>query len=222
MTEAIRVVLVDDQALVRAGFAMILSVEEDIEIVGEAGDGSQAVAVVDEVRPDVVLMDVQMPTVDGIEATRQITSGTASSKIVMLTTFDDDDHLFDALDAGASGFLLKNCPPNDLVNAIRLAASGHSLLAPEVTSRVIARSSGRHDSGAGSGQAHPGLDELTDREQETLVLMARGMSNAEIAAEMFVSGATVKSHVSRILTKLQVRDRVHAVIVAHQAGLMDA
>ncbi len=209
------VLLVDDQDLIRKGFSMILGVEDDIDVIGEARDGAEAVAKVAELRPDVVLMDVQMPGVDGIEATRQVVEAHPSTRVVILTTFDDDQYLFDALDAGASGFLLKNCPADDLINAIRLAAGGHSLLAPEVTERVIARSS------RGSHTADPRLDDLTERERDVLVAMAKGMSNAEIAQALFVSPATVKSHVSHVLAKLDARDRVQAVITAYRAGLMD-
>ena len=212
----VRVLLADDQELVRAGFSMILEVEPDVEVVGEARDGAEAVRQVAALRPDVVLMDVQMPGTDGIQATERVVAEHPGTRVLILTTFDDDDYLFAALQAGASGFLLKNCPPEDLVNAIRLAAQGHALLAPEVTQRVIARSTGR----AGRAAAHD-LEELTERERDVLMALARGLSNAEIAAEMFVSAATVKSHVSRILTKLDARDRVQAVIAAYESGLMD-
>lgn len=213
---SIRVLLVDDQELVRAGFRMILSVEDDLEVVGEAGDGAAALAAVAEHRPDVVLMDVQMPGVDGITATEQVVAGHEGVAVLILTTFDDDEYLFSALRAGASGFLLKNCPPDDLVAAIRLAAEGHALLAPEVTRRVVARSTGTTPR-----TPHPRLGDLTDRERDVLVALARGLSNAEIAQELVVSAATVKTHVSRVLTKLGVRDRVQAVIAAYESGLMD-
>lgn len=210
-----RVLLVDDQELIRAGFSMILEVETDIEVVGEARDGDEALRQVAALKPDVVLMDVQMPGTDGITATARIAQDHPDTRVLILTTFDDDEYLFAALQAGASGFLLKNCPPEDLVSAIGLAAQGHALLAPEVTQRVIARSTGRSRSDASV------LDDLTERERDVLKALGRGLSNAEIAAEMFVSGATVKSHVSRILTKLGARDRVQAVIVAFESGLMD-
>ncbi len=216
MSAPTTVLLVDDQELVRVGFSMILEVEPDIEVVGEARDGAEAVQQVADLKPDVVLMDVQMPGTDGISATDLIKSDHPGSRILILTTFDDDDYLFAALKAGASGFLLKNCPPEDLVQAIRLAAEGHALLAPEVTQRVIERSTAGHDR-----REDTRLGDLTERERDVLVAMARGMSNAEIAADLFVSGATVKSHVSRILTKLGARDRVQAVIAAHESGLMD-
>lgn len=209
------VLLVDDQDLIRKGFTMILDAEDDIDVVGEASDGAEALRQVAALRPDVVLMDVQMPGVDGIEATRSIVAAHSDTRIVILTTFDDDQYLFDALNAGASGFLLKNCPADDLVNAIRLAAGGHSLLAPEVTERVIARSA------RSARAADPRLEGLTEREHDVLVAMAKGMSNAEIAQALFVSPATVKSHVSHVLAKLDARDRVQAVITAYESGLME-
>lgn len=214
----VRVVLVDDQELIRAGFRMILSVEPGLEVVGEAGDGAAAVATVAELRPDVVLMDVQMPGTDGITATEAIVAAHDDVAVLILTTFDDDDYLFSSLRAGATGFLLKNCPPDDLVAAIHQAAQGHALLAPEVTRRVIARSTDR--AARTEHQPDPRLAELTDRERDVLVAMARGLSNAEIADELVVGAATVKSHVSHVLTKLGVRDRVQAVIAAYESGLM--
>ncbi|ANS79061.1 DNA-binding response regulator, LuxR family [Serinicoccus hydrothermalis] len=224
-TQPLRLLLVDDQPLLLQGFAMILSTEPDLEVVGQATDGRQAVDAVREHRPDVVLMDVQMPVLDGIEATRRIVADHPEVRVVILTTFDRDDYLFDALQAGASGFLLKNADAEDLVDAVHAAAEGHALLAPEVTMRVIARMA------AGGGPAAPSrppapaedgdaLPELTGREREVLRMMARGLSNAEIAAEAFVSEATVKTHVSNVLAKLVVRDRVQAVIAAYEAGLV--
>lgn len=222
----VRVLLVDDQPLLLQGFSMILSVEDDLEVVGQATDGERAVVAVAELEPDVVLMDVQMPRLDGIEATRRIVAEHPAVRVVILTTFDRDDYLFDALAAGASGFLLKNADPDDLVDAVRAAAHGHALLAPEVTRRVIERSTGQ-DTGAAPGAGSPGgaregipLPSLTQREREVLVLVARGLSNAEIAREVYVSEATVKTHVSNVLAKLGVRDRVQAVVAAYEAGLV--
>jgi DNA-binding NarL/FixJ family response regulator len=220
-----RVLLVDDQALVRSGFRMILSVEPDLEVVGEAADGAEAVRVARAERPDVILMDVQMPGTDGIEATRQVVAEDLA-KVVILTTFDRDDYLFDALDAGASGFLLKNAEPEALVDAVRAVAGGHALLAPEVTKRVIARMTAGDAREAAAQQAQPapppGLDLLTEREREVLVLVAEGLSNAEVAARLVVGEATVKTHVSNVLAKLHLRDRVQAVVWAHRAGLIPA
>ncbi|GAA4879175.1 response regulator transcription factor [Serinicoccus chungangensis] len=221
-TPPLRVLLVDDQPLLLQGFSMILSTEPDVEVVGQAGDGREALAAVAAHRPDVVLMDVQMPVLDGIEATRRIVTEHPDVKVVILTTFDRDDYLFDALEAGASGFLLKNAEADDLVDAVRAAAEGHALLAPEVTMRVIGRMAGG-PAGAGAGPAgdpETALPQLTEREREVLRMMARGLSNAEIAAEAFVSEATVKTHVSNVLAKLLVRDRVQAVIAAYEAGLV--
>ncbi|GAA2070882.1 response regulator transcription factor [Aeromicrobium halocynthiae] len=214
MTDRTSVLLVDDQELIRKGFAMILDVEDDIVVVGEARDGADAVRKVAQLAPDVVLMDVQMPDMDGIAATERIVAEHPATRVVILTTFDDDEYLFASLEAGASGFLLKNCPPDELVQAI--GREGHSLLAPEVTQRVIERSTSR-----APRERDPRLETLTDRERDVLVAMARGQSNAEIAAGLFVSSATVKSHVSSILAKVQARDRVQAVILAHESGLMD-
>jgi DNA-binding NarL/FixJ family response regulator len=214
MTGRRRVVLADDQALVRTGFRMILSVEDDIEVVGEAADGAEAVDVVRRLRPDVVLMDVQMPGTDGVQATAQVVAD-GDTKVVVLTTFDRDDYLFDALRAGASGFLLKNTAPEDLVDAIRSVAAGHALLAPEVTRRVIARFASR-----GVGYRPDLLESLTEREREVLVLVAHGLSNAEIAARLVLGEATVKTHVSRVLMKLGLRDRVQAVVFAYECGLV--
>jgi DNA-binding NarL/FixJ family response regulator len=209
-----RVLLVDDQDLVRAGFRMILSVEPDIEVVGEASDGARAVELATELRPDVVLMDVQMPGLDGIAATQQIVAADAG-RVVILTTFDRDDYLFESLGAGASGFLLKNTAPEDLVEAIQVVHSGHALLAPEVTRRVIKRFTG------GERVYRPDLlENLTEREREVLGLIARGLTNTEIATQLYVGEATVKTHVSRILLKLGLRDRVQAVVFAYECGLV--
>ncbi len=223
----VKVLLVDDQPLLLQGFSMILSVEDDIEVVGQVADGEAAVGAVEALRPDVVLMDVQMPVLDGIEATRRIVAEHPDVRVVVLTTFDRDDYLFDALAAGASGFLLKNADPDELVAAVRDVAHGHALLAPEVTRRVIARSVAPAVPAPAAAEGERGADaipeplpDLTQREREMLRMVARGMSNGEIAAEAFVSEATVKTHVSNILAKLGVRDRVQAVVAAYEAGLV--
>ncbi|MEJ5915955.1 response regulator transcription factor [Pseudokineococcus sp. 1T1Z-3] len=210
-----RVLLVDDHALVRSGFRMILEVEPDLEVVGEAADGRAAVEAAAALAPDVVLMDVQMPVLDGVAATEQVVAA-GTSRVVVLTTFDRDDHLFAALRAGASGFLLKNADPDDLVSAVRAVARGHALLSPEVTRRVVERFT------APSGAAYRPelLAELTHRERGVLRLVARGLSNAEVAAELVLGEATVKTHVSRVLLKLGVRDRVQAVVLAYESGLV--
>lgn len=224
-TAVLRILVVDDQALMRSGFSMMLGVEPDLEVIGDAADGAEAVEMCRRLRPDVVLMDVQMPGTDGIEATRLITAE-ALSKVLILTTFDRDDYLFDALRAGASGFLLKNSDPEDLVDGVRAVGHGHALLAPEVTRRVIERlttpvpSDGRAPSPAGAGSRPPALDLLTARETEVLRLVARGLSNAEIAQKLVVGEATVKTHVSACLSKLHLRDRVQAVVLAYEAGLV--
>lgn len=231
MTAPLRVLLVDDHAVMRAGFRMILEAEGDIEIVGEADNGRDAVAAAVQLRPDVVCMDVQMPDMDGIEATRLITAAPdVACAVVIVTTFDRDDYLFRALEAGASGFLLKNAGPEDLVTAVRVAAAGDALLAPAVTKRVIERFAMRADDGASSVSATPASRgdvpavpeiavELTDRESEVLQLLAGALSNAEIAAALFIGEATVKTHVSNLLQKLGARDRVAAVVYAHRHGL---
>ncbi|MFE9747335.1 LuxR family two component transcriptional regulator [Saccharothrix saharensis] len=219
MTAPLRVVLADDQDLVRAGFRVILGTEDDIEVVGEARDGVEAVAVVGRLQPDVVLMDVQMPGVDGLEATRRILGPDGAGhpiKVVILTTFDREDYLFEALRAGASGFLLKNASPEDLVDSVRVVARGDALLSPEVTRRVIARFTA--PSPATPARRPP---ELTDREFEVLVHLARGASNAEIAAALYLGETTVKTHVSRILAKLDLRDRTHAVVFAYEHGIVE-
>ena len=216
------VALVDDQDLVRTGFRMILSVEDDIELVGEAADGLAATKLVEQLSPDVVLMDVQMSTMDGIEATRRIVAS-SDTRVVILTTFERDDYLFAALDAGASGFLLKSCSADELVAAIRNVAEGHALRAPKMTRSLIERFTAeraRESAPRTTAVAEPGLDELTDRERDVLVLIAEGRSNAEIAEELVVGTATVKTHVSRILTKLGLRDRVQAVVLAYRSGLV--
>ncbi|MCH8611517.1 response regulator transcription factor [Arsenicicoccus dermatophilus] len=218
--QALRVLLADDQALVRSGFTLMLSVEEDLEVVGEAANGQIALEQARALRPDVVLMDVQMPVLDGIQATRQIVAEGLAT-VLILTTFDDDDYLFDGLQAGASGFLLKNADPDQLVDAVRAVGHGHALLAPEVTRRVIARMTAvAAGAGAGAGRHTAAVASLTDREREVLVLVARGRSNAEIAQELYVGEATVKTHVSNCFAKLQVRDRVQAVVAAYESGLV--
>ncbi len=211
----IRVLLVDDQHLVRGGFRMILQAEDDLTVVGEATNGKEAVDLVARAAPDVVLMDVQMPVMDGLAATRAITA-TGGPAVLILTTFDRDDYLFEALRAGASGFLLKNAPPEDLVAAVRTVAEGNGLLAPEVTRRVIAEF-GR---GRGAPAPPPEIGHLTERELEVLRLLAEGLSNAEIAERLYLGEATVKTHVSNLLLKLQLRDRVKAVVYAYEHGIV--
>jgi DNA-binding NarL/FixJ family response regulator len=216
---SIRVLLVDDQALIRAGFRMILDAEEDMEVVGECADGTQAVDSVRRLKPDVVLMDIRMPEMDGIEATRLIAGGEGAGvpRVLMLTTFDLDEYVYDALRAGASGFLLKDVPAEQLVDGIRVIAQGDALLAPSVTKRLIQEFS---RSTATQRAAPTSLDDLTPREMEVFKLIARGMSNAEIAAELIVSETTVKTHVARVLMKLGVRDRVQAVVLAYESGVV--
>jgi DNA-binding NarL/FixJ family response regulator len=212
----IRVLLADDQLLVRAGLRTILQEEPDIEVVGEAGDGDQAVAGCASLRPDVVLMDVRMPRVDGLEATRRIGAAAEAPRIVILTTFDLDEYVYAALKAGASGFLLKDADADELVRAIRVAAAGDALLAPSVTRRLIARFSGRGVERPSA--AHQAA--LTEREREVLTLVARGLSNGEIATRLFLGETTVKTHVSHLLDKLGLRDRVQAVVLAYESGLV--
>jgi DNA-binding NarL/FixJ family response regulator len=214
---SLSVLIVDDQALVRAGFRMILDAEEDIDVAGEAADGADAVAEAQRLKPDVILMDVRMPQVDGIEATRRVLAGGLDTKVVMLTTFDMDEYVYDALRAGASGFLLKDVPPEQLVAGIRAVAQGDALLAPSVTRRVIEEFVRRPP--ASVQTMPPEVAELTARELEVLQLVAKGLSNAEIAKELFVSETTVKTHVAHVLTKLAVRDRVQAVVLAYECGL---
>jgi DNA-binding NarL/FixJ family response regulator/class 3 adenylate cyclase len=217
--ERLSILIVDDQALVRAGFRMILDAEDDVEVVGEASNGTEAIDEVRRLRPDIVLMDVRMPELDGIEATRRLLADEdAQTKIVMLTTFDMDEYVYEALRAGASGFLLKDVPPEQLVEGIRAVGSGEALLAPSITRRVIEEFVRRPPETARTPP--PELAELTERELEVLKLIARGLSNAEIAKELFVSETTVKTHVSRILMKLQLRDRVQAVVFAYESDLI--
>jgi DNA-binding NarL/FixJ family response regulator len=216
-----RVLIVDDEELVRTGLRLILDAEPDLDVVGTASDGRQALAEVPRLLPDVVLMDIRMPGLDGLEATRRLLTGPdpARCKVVILTTFDVDEHVYEALRAGASGFLLKDVPADQLAHAIRVAAAGEALLAPSVTRRLITAFA-RQAPPEAAGARVAGLAELTERETEVLTLLAEGLSNAEIAARLFVGEATVKTHVARILTKLGVRDRVQAVIAAFRAGLV--
>ena len=213
----IRVAIADDQELVRTGFALILDSEPDIEVVGGAANGREAVTMCRSTRPDVVLMDIRMPEMDGIAATRELLDDDACpTRVLILTTFDLDEYVYDAVTAGASGFLLKDTPADDLVKAVRVVASGDALLAPSVTRRLIERFTSETNSYAST----PGLDDLTERETEVLALMARGHSNQEIATALFLGETTVKTHVSRVLMKLGVRDRVQAVIAAYESGLV--
>ncbi|MEV4427230.1 response regulator [Streptomyces sp. R-07] len=212
----IRVVVADDQELVRSGFAMILDAQPDIEVVAEAGDGTEAVEAVRRLAPDVALLDIRMPRTDGIEACRTI-SAESACRTVMLTTFDTDAYVYEALHAGASGFLLKDVRRDDLVHAVRVVAAGDSLLAPSVARRLV-----EQYTAGGPRRTDPRLDVLTGRERETLLLLARGLSNAEIAAELVVSDHTVKTHVGNVLAKLGLRDRIQAVICAYESGLVAA
>ena len=216
----IRVAVVDDEALVRRGLTLLLRLEPELEVVGEAADGAAAVALVRRERPDVVLMDIRMPGTDGLTATRTLMAdpGTASTRVLILTTFDQDDYVFAAIRAGASGFLLKDTPPDQLLSAIHVVADGDALLAPAVTRRLIEEFVRRSPTVPPVPSAH--LDLLTDRETEVLRAVARGRSNAEIAAELFISYATAKTHVSRLLTKLQVRDRAQLVMLAYENGIV--
>ncbi|MBV8930983.1 MAG: response regulator transcription factor [Kutzneria sp.] len=213
----IRVLLVDDQELMRMGFRMVLSAQEDLEVIGEAGDGLEAVRLTNELRPDVVLMDVRMPVLDGVEATKRIAEADAA-KVLVMTTFDLDEYALAALRYGASGFLLKDTPPADLVSALRSVASGDAVVSPSVTRRLLDRFIG--SSGGGQLQDSAVLDALTEREREVLTLIAKGLSNTEIAGKLFLSEATVKTHVGRILAKLGLRDRVQAVVLAYETGLV--
>jgi DNA-binding NarL/FixJ family response regulator len=210
------VLVADDQELVRAGFRMILETQADIQVAGEAGDGVEAVAATRRLRPDVVLMDIRMPNLDGLQATKQVVAAGSGSRVVILTTFDLDEYVYQALAAGASGFLLKNAPPEQLISAVRVIAAGDGLLSPQVTRRVIEQFTRLPPPPSDSAA----LEGLTDREREVLKLIARGLSNAEIAAQLFVSDATVKSHVAHLLAKLQLRDRVQAVVLAYESGLI--
>jgi DNA-binding NarL/FixJ family response regulator len=212
------VLLVDDQALVRAGFRMIVDAEQDLTVVGEAGNGAEAIEAARRTNPDVVLMDIRMPEMDGVEATRRLTPGGA--KVLILTTFDLDEYVVDALRAGASGFLLKDVPPEQLVEAIRVVAAGDALLAPSVTRKLLDRFAAKLPAADAGARAR--LDALTEREREVLTSIARGLSNAEIAAQLFVDVTTVKTHVSHVLMKLELRDRVQAVVFAYENGVVEA
>ncbi|HSS08498.1 MAG TPA: response regulator transcription factor [Acidimicrobiales bacterium] len=220
---SIRVLIADDQTLVRTGFRMILEAEDDLDVVGEAADGEQAVEEARRLRPDVILMDIRMPRMDGVEATRRLANPSGhdpdgGAHVLILTTFDLDEYVVEALRAGASGFLLKDTPPEDLVVAIRVVAAGEALLAPSVTRRLLDRFAELPSS---TELAAPvGLDQLTERELDVLRQMARGLSNAEIATELYVSETTVKTHVGRVLMKLGLRDRVQAVVLAYESGLV--
>jgi DNA-binding NarL/FixJ family response regulator len=214
---SIRVLIADDQALVRSGFRLIIDARDDLEVVGEAEDGAEAVRLAAELDPDVILLDIRMPNVDGIEATRAIVASGSRARVLVLTTFDLDEYVYGAIRAGASGFLLKDVRPPDLIDAIRLVARGNALLGPTVTQRLLARFA---EPDTGEGGAAAALASLTDRERVILRLLAEGLSNAEIAAELVISETTVKTHVSNLLRKLRVRDRVQAVIVAYQSGLV--
>jgi DNA-binding NarL/FixJ family response regulator len=214
----IRVLLCDDQALVRSGFRMILDAREDIEVVGEAEDGSKGIELAQQLDPDVILMDVRMPNLDGVEATRLLVARGVRARIVILTTFDLDVYVYEAIRAGASGFLLKDVQPAQLVDAIRVVAAGEALLAPSVTRRLLDRFA--YTLPGDETKAPPSLESLTERELEVLKLLAGGLSNAELAETLFLSETTVKSHISSVLRKLDLRDRVQAVVLAYEAGLV--
>jgi DNA-binding NarL/FixJ family response regulator len=215
----IRVLIADDQALVRGGFRMILEAQKDMEVVGEADDGHEAVAQARELRPDVVLMDIRMPELDGLEATRRLMSDGDDIRVLILTTFDLDEYVYEAMKTGASGFLLKDVPPERLAEAVRVVAAGDALLAPAITRRLIEGFVRRPAPGT---RTPTELSRLTERELDVLKLVARGLSNVEIASSLFVSEATVKTHVTHILAKLSLRDRVQAIVLAYESGLVQA
>jgi DNA-binding NarL/FixJ family response regulator len=221
VSQPIRVVIADDQQLVRTGFRLILDAEDDLDVVAEAGDGLEAVKVVRRERPDVVLMDIRMPELNGIEATRRIIDAGIRTRVLMLTTFDLNEYVYEALRAGASGFLLKDTPAEQLAEGVRVVARGDALLAPSVTRRLLDEFARPPTETPATRPAPAGLDELTARELEVFRLIARGKSNAEIAADLFVSETTVKTHVARVLMKLGVRDRVQAVVLAYESGVVD-
>ncbi|MET9417478.1 response regulator transcription factor [Streptomyces klenkii] len=219
MTDSpVRVLLVDDQPLVRSGLRVIMADHPDLEVVGEASTGAEAVQLVGDIRPDVVVMDIRMPGMDGIEATRLITAGPAAARVLVLTTFDEDDHVYGALRAGASGFMVKDMALDDILAAIRVVAAGDALIAPGVTRRLIAEFAGRPE--AAPARSSRLVEGITEREREVLTLVGRGRSNTEIAEDLFITVATAKSHVSRLLTKLGARDRVQLVITAYEMGLV--
>ena len=213
----IRVLIADDQALVRGGFRLILDAQQDIEVVGEASDGREALVQARELAPDVVLMDIRMPELDGLEATRRLLSRDGDCRVLILTTFDLDEYVYEAMKAGASGFLIKDVRPEQLAEAVRVVSSGEALLAPVITRRLIEQFVSRPRPSPGAPHQ---LEELSERELEVLKLIARGCSNDEIAVELFVTRATVKTHVTHILTKLRIRDRVQAVVLAYESGLV--
>lgn len=215
---AVRVLLADDQPLVRAGLRVLISDTPDIEVVGEAGTGAEAVQMARDIRPDVVVMDIRMPGMDGIEATRLITAELGQTRVLVLTTFDDDDYVYGALRAGASGFLVKDMALEDILGAIHVVAAGEGLIAPSVTRRLIAEFAARPDPAPRADRRT--VDGITERECEVLTLVGRGLSNAEIAAELFITVATVKAHVARLFTKLDSRDRIQLVIIAYEVGLV--
>jgi DNA-binding NarL/FixJ family response regulator len=216
---SVDILLVDDQQLMRMGFRMVIESQSDLAVVGEAGDGREAIEAAARLAPDIVLMDVRMPELDGIEATRQIVSAGGATRVIVLTTFDLDEHAYAALRAGASGFLLKDAPPSELLAAIRAIAAGDAVIAPRVTRRLISRFVGSRPEATAVAE-HPALATLTPREREVLIEVARGHSNAEIAQRLTLSQATVKTHVGRILTKLSLRDRVQIVVLAYEHGLV--